>query len=163
MTNTLFSTTFSHGVSWRHPRSSHWHQLDLVISRRPFSTASSVPAVTTALTVTPTTFYLAARCVFNPNESTAPRRKDAHASPQPGQQSETRVRAPPTSMKRPWGTATQQALKKDGTTSVSLPTNQTWTPSAIESGRTQTDLKLVLPNSSQQLRRSEHHCSRPFD
>ena len=33
--NTFFSTKLNHRVSWRHRRSHHWHQLDLVITRRP--------------------------------------------------------------------------------------------------------------------------------
>nr|XP_054752426.1 craniofacial development protein 2-like [Lytechinus pictus] len=33
ITNTFFSTKPCHKVSWRHPRSHHWHQLDLVITR----------------------------------------------------------------------------------------------------------------------------------
>lgn len=35
ITNTFFATKPQHRVSWRHPRSRHWHQLDLVITRRP--------------------------------------------------------------------------------------------------------------------------------
>ncbi|KAL8621706.1 hypothetical protein ACOMHN_061841 [Nucella lapillus] len=35
ITNTFFSTKPNHRVSWRHPRSRHWHQLDLVITQRP--------------------------------------------------------------------------------------------------------------------------------
>ncbi|XP_076461753.1 uncharacterized protein LOC143294207 [Babylonia areolata] len=34
ITNTFFSTKPHHRTSWRHPRSRHWHQLDL-ITRRP--------------------------------------------------------------------------------------------------------------------------------
>ena len=34
ITNTFFSTKLRHKVSWRHPRSKHWHQLDLIIVRR---------------------------------------------------------------------------------------------------------------------------------
>ena len=35
VTNTFFGgATPHHRVSWRHPRSKHWHQLDLVITRR---------------------------------------------------------------------------------------------------------------------------------
>ena len=34
ITNTFFENTPCHKVSWRHPRSGHWHQLDLVITRR---------------------------------------------------------------------------------------------------------------------------------
>jgi len=33
VTNTFFATKPQHRVSWRHPRSRHWHQLDLVITR----------------------------------------------------------------------------------------------------------------------------------
>ena len=44
VTNTFFSTTPSCRVSWHHPRSRHWHQLD------PSSLVSSVPVVITALT-----------------------------------------------------------------------------------------------------------------
>ena len=32
-TNTFFVTKPQHKVSWRHPRSKHWHQLDLVLTR----------------------------------------------------------------------------------------------------------------------------------
>ena len=35
ITNTFFTAKPHHRVSWRHPRSGHWHQLDLVIARRP--------------------------------------------------------------------------------------------------------------------------------
>ena len=34
ITNTFFMTKPQHKVSWRHPRSKHWHQLDLVLTRR---------------------------------------------------------------------------------------------------------------------------------
>ncbi|XP_063613563.1 uncharacterized protein LOC134786815 [Penaeus indicus] len=34
LTNTFFATKLHHRVSWRHPRSRHWHQLDFVITRR---------------------------------------------------------------------------------------------------------------------------------
>lgn len=34
VTNTFFPCKEIHQVSWRHPRSRHWHQLDLVITRR---------------------------------------------------------------------------------------------------------------------------------
>ena len=34
ITNTFFQTKPQHKVSWRHPRSKHWHQLDLIITRR---------------------------------------------------------------------------------------------------------------------------------
>ena len=34
ITNTFFGNKPCHKVSWRHPRSGHWHQLDRVITRR---------------------------------------------------------------------------------------------------------------------------------
>lgn len=34
ITNSFFMTKPQHKVSWRHPRSKHWHQLDLIIVRR---------------------------------------------------------------------------------------------------------------------------------
>ncbi|KAG6936248.1 craniofacial development protein 2, partial [Chelydra serpentina] len=34
ITNSFFQTKPQHKVSWRHPRSMHWHQLDLIIIRR---------------------------------------------------------------------------------------------------------------------------------
>ena len=34
VTNTFFKNKACHKVSWRHPMSKHWHQLDLVITRR---------------------------------------------------------------------------------------------------------------------------------
>ena len=34
ITNTYFQTKPQHKVSWRHPRSKHWHQLDLIVTRR---------------------------------------------------------------------------------------------------------------------------------
>ncbi|XP_045503538.1 uncharacterized protein LOC123700381 [Colias croceus] len=33
VTNTFFKGKLSHRVSWKHPRSGHWHQLDVVLSR----------------------------------------------------------------------------------------------------------------------------------
>ena len=35
ITNTFFSTKPSYRVSWQHARYRHWHQLDLIITRRP--------------------------------------------------------------------------------------------------------------------------------
>ena len=32
--NSFFKTKLRHAVTWKHPRSGHWHQLDLVIARR---------------------------------------------------------------------------------------------------------------------------------
>ena len=40
ITNTFFKTKPQHRVSWRHPRSKHWHQLDLILTRR-----SDLPSV----------------------------------------------------------------------------------------------------------------------
>ncbi|XP_046978621.1 uncharacterized protein LOC124544203 [Vanessa cardui] len=34
VTNTYFKGKFMHKVSWKHPRSGHWHQLDLILTRR---------------------------------------------------------------------------------------------------------------------------------
>ncbi|CAG9138444.1 unnamed protein product [Plutella xylostella] len=34
VTNTYFKNKPAHKVSWKHPRSGHWHQLDLIITRR---------------------------------------------------------------------------------------------------------------------------------
>ena len=34
ITNTLYSVRPIQNVSWRHPRSAHWYQLDFVIVRR---------------------------------------------------------------------------------------------------------------------------------
>ena len=34
ITNTFFQTKPQHKVSWRHPRSKYWHQLDLIVTRR---------------------------------------------------------------------------------------------------------------------------------
>ena len=40
ISNTFFNTKPQHRVSWRHPRSKHWHQLDLILTRR-----SSLPCI----------------------------------------------------------------------------------------------------------------------
>ena len=34
VSNTFFNTKPQHRVSWRHPRLKHWHQLDLILTRR---------------------------------------------------------------------------------------------------------------------------------
>ena len=34
VTNTYFQNKACHRVSWRHPRSKHWHQLDMIITKR---------------------------------------------------------------------------------------------------------------------------------
>ena len=34
ITNTFYNGNDRHKVSWRHPRSGHWHQIDFVITRR---------------------------------------------------------------------------------------------------------------------------------
>uniref|UniRef100_A0ABM5FP43 Craniofacial development protein 2-like n=1 Tax=Pogona vitticeps TaxID=103695 RepID=A0ABM5FP43_9SAUR len=40
VSNTFFNTKLQHRVSWRHPRSKHWHQLDLILTR-----CSSLPNI----------------------------------------------------------------------------------------------------------------------
>ena len=40
VSNTFFNMKLQHSVSWRHPRSKHWHQLDLILTRR-----SSLPSI----------------------------------------------------------------------------------------------------------------------
>ena len=34
ITNSFFQTKERHKVTWKHPRSGHWHQLDFIITRR---------------------------------------------------------------------------------------------------------------------------------
>ena len=34
VTNTFFKSKMRHRVTWRHPRSKHWHQLDMIIAKR---------------------------------------------------------------------------------------------------------------------------------
>ena len=41
VSNTFFNTKLQHRVSWRHQRSKHWHQLELIITR-----CSSLPSIT---------------------------------------------------------------------------------------------------------------------
>ena len=36
VTNTFFANKECHKASWRHPRSKHWHQLDLMLTRRDY-------------------------------------------------------------------------------------------------------------------------------
>ncbi|XP_047486812.1 craniofacial development protein 2-like [Penaeus chinensis] len=50
--NTFFLCKEIHQVSWRHPRSRHWHQLDLVLIRRKDFASVSSPTPTTVLTTT---------------------------------------------------------------------------------------------------------------
>ena len=35
VSNTFFNTKLQHRVSWRHPRSKHWHQIDLILTSLP--------------------------------------------------------------------------------------------------------------------------------
>ncbi|GFS02718.1 craniofacial development protein 2 [Elysia marginata] len=41
--STFFSTKPHHRVSWTHPRSKHWHQLDFIITRKPMLNHVSLP------------------------------------------------------------------------------------------------------------------------
>ena len=84
--------------------------------------------------------------------------KDAHASTQLRQQSQTCVSTSLTPLKKPSGTAPHHALKKDGSISVSKLTTRPWTPLAREIGKTQTSLKLALLFSSQQSQPSQQDC-----
>ena len=61
VTNTFFQTKPQHRVSWRHPRSKHWHQLDMIIVRRRTSSTCFSPAAATVQTVTQTTPWYAVR------------------------------------------------------------------------------------------------------
>ena len=56
ISNTFFNTKPQHRVSWRHPRSKHWHQLDLILT---FPTSRSL-AATRAPIVTLTTLWCVA-------------------------------------------------------------------------------------------------------
>ncbi|KAL1250669.1 hypothetical protein QQF64_018465 [Cirrhinus molitorella] len=55
VTNTFFKCKEIHQMSWRHPRSRHWHQLDLVITRRADIGNVLLTAVTRVQTATQTT------------------------------------------------------------------------------------------------------------
>ena len=56
VTNTFFAGKDHHKFSWRHPRSKHWHQLDLIITRRKdLNCVLHSLAATTVQTVTQTT------------------------------------------------------------------------------------------------------------
>ena len=67
--NTFFCIKKHHRVSWRHPRSKHWHQLDLTITRRRFLQSF---IITTVQTVILTIRWCAARSSCNQRSSTVP-------------------------------------------------------------------------------------------
>lgn len=72
ITNTFFNTKPQHKVSWRHPRSNYWHQLDLIITAY---TTSRQHTPTKVQTMTPIIPLYAARW----NDCTIPKRKEDHA------------------------------------------------------------------------------------
>ena len=63
-----FRTTPQHKASWRHPRSKHWHQLDLILVRQLLSRMFSTHALTTVRTVIQTTPWCAVRSGCKPKK-----------------------------------------------------------------------------------------------
>ncbi|XP_069181203.1 craniofacial development protein 2-like [Procambarus clarkii] len=53
--NSFFDTKPQHKVSWRHPRSKHWHQLDLVLTERSNLRSIKLTRSFQSTDVTPTT------------------------------------------------------------------------------------------------------------
>ena len=66
---------------WRHPRSKHWHQLDLIITRPcHLQNMCCSLAPTTALTATPTTLWSALKSDYNRRSCTGPGPQESCAS-----------------------------------------------------------------------------------
>ena len=61
ITNTFFQFMPKHRVSWKHPRSHRWHQLNLVITRRSALNSILAREAITVQIVTPTTPWYAAK------------------------------------------------------------------------------------------------------
>ena len=160
ITNTFFSTKLNHRVSWRHPRSHHWHQLDLVITEDPCWTVSSSLVVITVLTVTPTPPWSAAKYASTKTNSPLKAENTSH---------EIRIKAARnlsliytsvflTPLRTPSRTAQQTVLRSDGPSPVTPSTNAPWIPSAKRRKRTQTGLKQELPHLNKQSQLSGRHC-----
>ncbi len=141
ISNTFFSTKSCHRESWRHPRSCHWHQLDLVITRRPLlnyvlTTRSYHSADSdTDHSLVGSKVRLYPKRLYNSKQKGRPRintaltsvQKFAHALPVPS--------------KRPLRTAQTTALKRDGATFVTPSTTRPWQPLASGWRKIQTGLK----------------------
>ena len=160
ITNTFFSTKLNHGVSWRHPRSHHWHQLDLVITRRPLLNCVLV-----------TRSHHSADCDTDPPWSAAKYASTKTNSPLKAENTshEIRIKAARnlfliytsvllTPLRTPPRTAQQTVLRSDGPSPVTPSTNAPWIPSAKRRKRTQTGLKQELPHLNKQSQLSGRHC-----
>ncbi|XP_037776944.1 craniofacial development protein 2-like [Penaeus monodon] len=111
ITNTFFATKPHRRVPWRHPRSRHWHQLDLVIIRRP-----SLNCVLTTRSYhsadCDTDHSMAVKSISNTSGSTNTSRKFTPVLTPARQQSQTCVSALPTPSRMPSKTALMTTLKK---------------------------------------------------
>ena len=75
-----FHTKPQHKVSWRHPRSKHWHQLDLILVRLLLSRMFSTHALTTVRTVIQITPWYPVRSGCNQRNSNTQRQKGSLVS-----------------------------------------------------------------------------------
>ena len=76
-----FHTKPQHKVSWRHPRSKHWHQLDLILVRcAAIKNVFYTHALTTVRTAIQTTPWCAVRSGCNQRHSTGQRQRGSLVS-----------------------------------------------------------------------------------
>ena len=80
ITSTFFEHKDQHKVSWRHPRSKHWHQLDMILCKKRDLNSVKTPAACTAPTATRTTSSSAPRSTSPHARCTTPRPRASLAS-----------------------------------------------------------------------------------
>ena len=157
ITNTFFSTKLNHRVSWRHPRSHHWHQLDLVITRIPLLNCVLV-----------TRSHHSADCDTDPSLVSSKVRLQPKRTHRSKQKICPRIKAARnllliytsvllTPLRTPSRTAQQTVLRSDGPSPVTPSTNAPWRPSAKRRKRTQTGLKQELLHLNKQSQLSGRH------
>ena len=158
ITNSYFKCKELHKVSWRHPRSHHWHQLDLVITRR--ADLSSVLH---------TRSYNSADCdmdhsiiaskVWSLERTSTPRPRVAPVSTPVALSTPLRLSASLTGSRRHLLCNQQPATQMpNGLTSMMSSTTQPWLHLARKNARMLTGLRLAGKKCSQSRRPRGKRC-----
>ena len=154
-TNTFFPTKPNRRVSWRHPRSRHWHQLDLILTRRPLLNC-----------VLSTRSYHSADCDTDHSMVASKVRlqpKQIHRSKQKGRPKINTAKTSVPELKERFADTIQEALSNCPTSSAEARWNHirdaTFKTAVDTFGKrerkTQTGLKTVLGSSSQSSHRKD--------
>ena len=140
VTNTFFQHKDRHKVSWRHPKSKHWHQLDMTLTkRRDLNNVQNTRSITVP-TATRTTSSSARRYSLSHARCTTLRPRVSHASTPAAYHAQSQPRDSAKPSKHRWRKAEEMSplQVQSGNKCEPPSTNRGWRPLGRKSVATRT-------------------------